>query len=32
MGPFLDTRKRGLLNYAVFLCAKFKSVYIKELF
>jgi len=25
-GPFLDTRKGRLLNYAVFLCNKFMSV------
>lgn len=31
-GRFLDTRKRGLLNYAVFFCGKFKSIYAKELF
>jgi hypothetical protein len=31
-GSFLDTRKRGLLHYAVFFCGKFMSIYAKELF
>lgn len=31
-GAFLDTRKARLLHYAVFFCAKFDTVYAKELF